>query len=70
MKRWGILLLFIIGFILVFTMLEGFILIIGLLVMFPLFFFYCPLIFAGDKKKEEKTPEKIREEEGRFGKWY
>ena len=51
MKRWGILLLFIIGFILVFTMLEGFILIIGLLVMFPLFFFYCPLIFAGDKKK-------------------
>lgn len=70
MKRWLILLLFIVGFVIVFTALEGFLLIVGLLVMFPLFLFYCPLIFAGDSKKEEKTPEAKREEEGRFGKWY
>ena len=70
MKRWLILLLFIMGFIFIFTALKGFLLIVGLFIIFPLFLFYCPLIFAGEAKKEEKTPEAKRDEEGRFGKWY
>ncbi len=69
MKRWLILLAFVAAFVVLFSVFEGIIRIIGLLVAFPLFFFYCPLIFAGDKK-EEKTEEAKREEEGRFGKWY
>ena len=70
MKRLLILIAFITAFVLVFALLEGFILIVALVVIFPLFFFYCPLLFAGDAKKEEKTEEAKREDEGRFGKWY
>lgn len=70
MKRLLILLAFIMAFILAFVLLEGFVLIVALVVIFPLFFFYCPLLFAGDAKKEEKTEEAKREDEGRFGKWY
>ena len=42
--------------------------IVSLMILFPLFFFYCPLIFAGEKE-EQKTPEAKREEEGKFYKW-
>ena len=70
MKRVLILLAFIAAFVLAFSLLEGFMLIIALVIIFPLFFFYCPLIFAGDSKRDEKTEEAKREDEGRFGKWY
>lgn len=70
MKRLLILFAFILAFVLAFALLEGMILIIALVVIFPLFFFYCPLLFAGDSKKDEKTEEAKREDEGRFGKWY
>lgn len=67
-KRILILLSFIVGFLLIFTVFNGFFRIVALLVLFPLFFFYCPLIFAGEKE-EEKTEEAKREEEGKFYKW-
>lgn len=67
-KRILILLAFIVGFLLIFTVFNGFFRIVALLVLFPLFFFYCPLIFAGEKE-EEKTEEAKREEEGKFYKW-
>lgn len=67
-KRIGILLAFIAGFIFVFTAIQGIVRIIALFILFPLFFFYCPLLFAGEKE-EEKTPEAKREEEGKFYKW-
>lgn len=67
-KRIVILLAFFAGFLLVFTTFKGVIMIISLMILFPLFFFYCPLIFAGEKE-EEKTPEAKREEEGKFYKW-
>lgn len=70
MKRLLILLAFVLSFILAFALLEGIVLIIVLVIIFPLFFFYCPLLFAGDAKKDEKTEEAKREDEGRFGKWY
>lgn len=70
MKRLVILLAFILAFVMAFALLKGMMLIIALVVIFPLFFFYCPLLFAGDAKKEEKTEEAKREDEGRFGKWY
>lgn len=60
--------MFIGGFIFVFTAIKGMVRIISLFVLFPLFFFYCPLLFAGEKE-EEKTPEAKREEEGKFYKW-
>ncbi len=63
-----ILMAFIAGFILVLTTFKGIIMIITLMILFPLFFFYCPLIFAGEKE-EEKTIEAKREEEGKFYKW-
>lgn len=69
MKKYLILFAFIIAFVLVFVSLKGIGLIIALCILFPLFFFYCPLLFM-KPKEEEKTPEKKREEEGRFGKWY
>ena len=67
-KRIMILLIFIGSFIFVFTAIKGIVRIISLFVLFPLFFFYCPLLFAGEKE-EEKTPEAKREEEGKFYKW-
>ncbi len=63
-----ILLMFVGGFLFVFTTIEGIMKIIALFILFPLFFFYCPLLFAGEKE-EEKTPEAKREEEGKFYKW-
>lgn len=69
MKKILILLAFVVAFVLVFTMFDGIILIVSLCILFPLFFFYCPLIFMKEKE-EEKTEEAKREEEGRFGKWY
>lgn len=68
MKRILILLIFITCFILAFTLLHGTLLIISLLVLFPLFFFYCPLIFSKDDE-EEKTEELKNEEKGKFSKW-
>lgn len=68
MKRILVLLIFIVCFVLAFTCLSGTLLIISLLVLFPLFFFYCPLIFSGDKK-DEKTEELKNEEKGKFSKW-
>lgn len=68
MKRILILLMFIACFVLAFTCLNGTLLIISLLVLFPLFFFYCPLIFSGSKE-EEKTEELKNEEKGKFSKW-
>ena len=67
MKRILILSMFIACFVLAFTCLNGTLLIISLLVLFPLFFFYCPLIFSGSK--EEKTEELKNEEKGKFSKW-
>ena len=67
-KRILILSLFIAAFIFIFVAVQGFFKIATLFILFPLFFFYCPLIFAGEKK-EEKTPEAKREEEGKFYKW-
>ena len=67
-KRILILLAFIVGFLLIFTVFNGFFRIVALLVLFPLFFFYCPLIFAGEKE-EEQTEEAKREAEGKFYKW-
>ena len=69
MKKILILLAFITGFVLSFVLLDGVVRIIVLCVLFPLFLFYCPLLFM-KPKKEEKTKEAQREEEGRFGKWY
>ena len=69
MKKILILIAFIIGFVLAFTTLEGVVRIVVLCVLFPLFFFYCPLLFM-KPKKEKETEEKKREDEGRFGKWY
>lgn len=63
MKKILLLLSFIVGFILSFILLDGALRIICLFILFPLFFFYCPLIFAKEKE-EEKTEEKIREEKG------
>lgn len=68
MKRILILLMLIAGFVLAFTLLDGVIRIICLFILFPLFFFYCPLIFAGEKK-EEKTEEALREESGKTTNW-
>ena len=69
MKKILILLAFIAGFVLSFVLLKGMVRIIVLCILFPLFFFYCPLLFM-KPKEEEKTNEAKREEEGRFGKWY
>lgn len=69
MKKILILLSFIGAFILVFAAFDGIFFIIALCILFPLFFFYCPLLFM-KPKGEEKTEEAKREEEGRFGKWY
>ena len=67
-KRILLLLAFIAAFVLGLILAPGFLKVVVLFVMFPLFFFYCPLIFAGDEK-QEKTAEAKHEEEGKFYKW-
>lgn len=64
MKRYGILILFILAFVVAFTVFDGTLLIISLLVLFPLFFFYCPLIFA--KEKEEELTEEAKKEKDMY----
>lgn len=67
-KRWLILLAIICAIIVAFVALEGIVLIIVLMVLFPLAFFYTPLLFGFDKKEEE-TEEAKKEREGKFHKW-
>lgn len=67
-KRILLLLAFIAAFIFSLVVIEGVFKAIVLFILFPLFFFYCPLIFAGEKE-EEKTDEAKREAEGKFYKW-
>ena len=69
MKKILILCAFIVAFALVFILCRGVTLIIALCILFPLFLFYCPLLFM-KPKEEEKTEEAKREDEGRYGKWY
>lgn len=68
MKKIITLFIFIIAFVLAFTVFDGIVLIISLLVLFPLFFFYLPLIFSKEDKVE-KTEELKNEEKGKFSKW-
>lgn len=67
-KRIIILLAFISAFVFSFLVIKGFMKIVVLFILFPLFFFYCPLIFAGEEKQEQ-TDEAKREAEGKFYKW-
>ena len=67
-KRWLILIAIIAGIVVAFVTLEGIVLIIALMILFPLVFFYTPLLF-GFEKKEEETEEAKREREGKFHKW-
>lgn len=62
MKKILLLLLPIFIFVLVFVAFDGMIRIILLFILFPLYFFYCPLILRD--KPEEKTDEAKDEEKG------